>query len=175
MLMGWVKLQKGEAETAANYLTSYHAQKPDEPAGTRLLAEVFLRIGQASHAIEVLNRAVEQQSGDAQLVSLLGDAYQQTGDDAKAQEMLRLAVSMAPDSAPMRTRLAASLITSGEVAQGARELATVLASHPTIRRPNTCRHSPCLNRVMTVAPSRRPRRPGPIPWCAAGSASTLRT
>jgi putative PEP-CTERM system TPR-repeat lipoprotein len=129
-LMGWVKLQKGEAETAANYLTSYHTLKPDEPVGTRLLAEVLLRIGQAGHAIEVLSRAVAQQSGDAELVALLGDAYRQTGDDARAHEMLRQAVNLAPDSVSMRTRLAASLITSGEVAQGVRELATVLASHP---------------------------------------------
>jgi len=130
MLMGWVKLQKGEVETAAHYLTTYHALEPGEPAGTRLLAEVLLRTGQASHAIEVLSRAVEQQSGDAELVAMLGDAYRQTGDDGKAREMLRQAVDMAPDSAPLRTRLAASLITSGEVAQSARELATVLAANP---------------------------------------------
>jgi putative PEP-CTERM system TPR-repeat lipoprotein len=130
LLMGWVKLQKGEAETARNHLARYHTLEPHNPAGTRLLAEVLLSLGQSSQAIELLGRAVAQQTGDAELVAMLGDAYQQQGEHVKAQEMLKLAVGMAPDSVPLRTRLAASLIASGEVAQGVRELATVLASHP---------------------------------------------
>ena len=130
MLMGWVKLQKGETATAANHLISYHALRPDEPAGTRLLAEIFMRTGQASHAIELLQKAVDSGEANAELIAVLGDAYQRTGDSARAQAMLKLAVSKAPNSAALRTRLAASRISSGEVEQGASELEGVLAGDP---------------------------------------------
>jgi putative PEP-CTERM system TPR-repeat lipoprotein len=84
-----------------------------------LLAENFLRSGQASKTLDALRPMLESNEADAASLVLAGEAYLQIGDIKKSEAAFKAALKAAPSNPGIRTSAAIAQIAAGDVSSGA--------------------------------------------------------
>jgi len=78
-----------------------------------LLAQTYLRSGQASKAIDVLQPVVDTPKADGVSLALIGEAYLQGGDLRRSDEAFQRAAKAAPQDPRVRTTVAMAEIARG--------------------------------------------------------------
>ncbi len=93
-----------------------------------LLAQTYLRSGQAEKCLQVLQPVLDAKEADALSLSLAGEAYLQTGDNKRSEEAYKRALKAAPTNASVRASAAIAQLARGDNSGAAMtELETVAA------------------------------------------------
>ena len=79
-----------------------------------LLAQTYLRSGQAEKCLLVLQPVLESKEADALSLSLAGEAYLQTGDNKRSEEAYKRAMKTAPANTAVRASAAIAQVARGE-------------------------------------------------------------
>jgi putative PEP-CTERM system TPR-repeat lipoprotein len=79
-----------------------------------LLAQTYLRSGQAEKCLEVLQPVLEAKGADATSLSLAGEAYLQTGDNKRSEEAFNRALKAAPANTTVRASAAIAQLARGD-------------------------------------------------------------
>jgi putative PEP-CTERM system TPR-repeat lipoprotein len=129
-LAGLLELQSNALLQAEIYLNKALQAAPDQAMSRRLLAQTYLRMGQAPKAIATLQALVDKpETATAETLALAGEAQLQAGDSKKAESYFQQAAKLDPADARSRTALALSQIGKGGNAEAAfSELQTVAAA-----------------------------------------------
>ncbi len=90
-----------------------------------LLAQTFLRSGQAAKTVEILQPVLDGGQADALSLSLAGEAYLQLGDARRSEEAFQRALKAAPQDARVRTSAAMAQMAKGNNALAATELEAI--------------------------------------------------
>ncbi|MFO1272341.1 MAG: XrtA/PEP-CTERM system TPR-repeat protein PrsT [Rubrivivax sp.] len=101
---------------------------PDRVLARQLLAQTYLRTGQATRAIETLQPLVDNAKADGPSLAVAGEAYLQAGDPKRADEAFRRAALAAPQNTQVRTAVAVSRAAHGQLAQALPELESLAAT-----------------------------------------------
>ncbi len=101
---------------------------PGQAVTRLMLAQTYLRSGQADKTIEVLRPVFESGKADATTLSVLGEAYLQLGDAKRSEEAFQRAVRAAPQDSRVRTSAAIALMARGNASGAAAELESVAAA-----------------------------------------------
>lgn len=128
-LAGAVELQQRSLLQAETYLNKSLALQPSQPATRKLLAEVLMRLGIPSRALQVLRPSLER-GGDPTSFALAGEAHLQQGDLAQAEESFKRAAAMTPADPRVKTALALMQMARGQVDSGLDELRSIAAVAP---------------------------------------------
>jgi putative PEP-CTERM system TPR-repeat lipoprotein len=116
LLAGTLAYQQGEYNRAEQHLRSYRRGDPDNPAASKLLGAVLVKLHRPGQAVAVLEPGAAAAAGDAQYLALLGSALVASGETARGVDYLQQAAGLAPDVAGIRSQLAI-----GQRVQGALE------------------------------------------------------
>ncbi|MBK1612237.1 hypothetical protein CKO44_02005 [Rubrivivax gelatinosus] len=100
---------------------------PGLPLATRLLAETYLRTGQADKALALLEPELDGGKAGAETLLLAGQAHLQNGDLRQADAAFAQAAKLAPDDPRARTALALGKIGRGDSGAGLGELEALAA------------------------------------------------
>ena len=130
-----VLLLAGQAELQLNAITQAEALlgkavlvAPKSAPPRHMLAEVYLRTGQAEKALGLLKPVLEGPAPDADLLVLLGRAQLMTGDAMSAEASFNRAAKLRPNDKRLLTSAALSRLGKGQGAAALSELETVAAS-----------------------------------------------
>lgn len=93
----------------------------------QLLAQTYLRSGQADKAVQVLQPVLEGGKPDAGSLSLAGEAYLQIGDEKRSEQAFQMALKIAPNDSQVRTTAAIAQIARGNATGAETALAQVVA------------------------------------------------
>jgi putative PEP-CTERM system TPR-repeat lipoprotein len=127
-LAGVVALQRNELVLAEQHLGKLVQIAPALPQARRLLARVYLGVGETSKVIETLRPLLEGAT-DAEALGLAGTAYLQMGDPRRAEDAFSRAAKQKPDDRANRTGLALAKISRGDTA-GLSELEAAAGADP---------------------------------------------
>ncbi len=128
MLNGLSHFGLGQREKAKTYLLAFQKVQGNSPA-SKLLAQILFTERDTPKAIEVLEKYLQGQPGDAQAMTLLAAAHLAEGRNAKASALMQEALK-ARDTPDMRTVLGISMIRGGQSADGVSELDAVFRKNP---------------------------------------------
>lgn len=96
-----------------------------------LLAQTYLRSGQAEKCLAVLQPVLESSAADATSLSLAGEAYLQTGENARSEDAFKRAMKAAPTNTTVRASAAIAQLARGDSSGAAiSELESVAAGDP---------------------------------------------
>jgi len=109
-------------EKASDKLTLFLRRYPGDPAGTKLLARIYLDAGNHAGAITVLEQLRHRTPNDPRVLSLLGVAYTQAGNHQVATGLLEQAVRLSGGAADIRTDLGINLATTSKIEQAIAQL-----------------------------------------------------
>lgn len=123
LLAGAAELRLNQALVAESHLRKALTRAPDHAGARRLLVAAYLKGGNASRALEVLQPLVEnQQVDDPRLLLLAGETYLANGDVARASTYFGAASKVDAVKGVARTRLGQIALATGRVDEGFREL-----------------------------------------------------
>ena len=97
------------------YLARFVELRPNDTTMQRLHGEVLLALGDAKHAIDVLNPLYRQSPDNLDVLLPLGQAYLQIGHYSEAESVFARAQTLAPNSRSVISNLALSRIGLGSV------------------------------------------------------------
>ncbi len=130
LLAGASSLQRG-AFLAAEAKLGRAVQLPDVSARARkLLAEIYLRLGQPEKSISMLRPLLESDPPDSQAQALAGQAYLRLGSVHEAESMLAAALKSKPADAQIRTALALTDMLKGDFEGATSALKSISAADP---------------------------------------------
>lgn len=132
-LAGAGEMRLGNLPQAEVHLTRAVARRPNELMQRQMLAQVFVRTGQPSKAIEVLRPILNAANPDSDSLTLAGEAMLQIGDAAQAERLFARAVRDDPNATTARTELALRRLSRGETSDGFAELEKLAATDPGVR------------------------------------------
>lgn len=127
LLFGIVSFAQGNYEQAAYFIAKYHSAVPENLGARKLLGRTYIILGQQDEAQTVLQPALDEESGDAELLALVGLSRLKGGDTASGIEGLEQALKVIPESVALRGELARAYISVGETDSAVQELKTILA------------------------------------------------
>ena len=128
-LAGAAQLRDKNYVRADQLLSQAVKLMPQMPRPRLLLAQTYLRTGQAEKTLELLRPVLESKQPDAMSLTLAGEAYLQTGDNKRSEEAFRQATTVAPKSAVVRTSAAIAQVARGDMSGTAlAELESVAAN-----------------------------------------------
>ena len=110
---GAVALQTGELTKAEKHLVRALNQQPELSHARLLLARTYLRLGQPSRAIAVLQPALDGSAPGVDLLVLAAEAQMHNGDAAQAETLFKRAAAVAPGDVRVRIALALSDLSKG--------------------------------------------------------------
>jgi protein O-GlcNAc transferase len=116
------------------------------------LGVLLIQLGDASQAIETLERAISLSPGSAILQSNLGAAHQLAGHSSLARKSLETAVALAPENAEALSNLGTALRGQGLLAEAADCFGRAVALQPNY----AVAHSNlllCLNYIEAITPA----------------------
>lgn len=113
-LAGVTESRLGGVGRAEAHLAKAVAIAPGFGAARQHLAEVRLRAGDASRALEVLGPLVGSERADGRSLALAGEAQLALGDSRKADEFFRRASAASPDDPKVRTSVALGRLARGD-------------------------------------------------------------
>ncbi len=102
-------------------------QAPGRLMTRQLLAQIYLRTGQASRAVDMLKPVVDSPQADGLSMALAGEAYLQAGDAQKSDEAFQRAAKLAPQDARVRTSVAMAQLARGNTDSAITELEAIAA------------------------------------------------
>lgn len=91
----------------------------------QLLAQTYLRIGQADQAVAALQPLVDSAQADTASLTLAGEAYLRAGDSRRSDAAFQRALKAAPDDSRVRTAVALAGIARGESAPAFAQLEAI--------------------------------------------------
>lgn len=106
LLAGQAAMQLGSLELAESLLVRGVKVAEAAPLPRHLLAEVYLRTGRAERALEVLDRLLRPEAGDAVALALAGRAHLIVGNLAAADASFAQALKIRPGDKVIRTTAA---------------------------------------------------------------------
>lgn len=127
-LAGAIEQQDGSLLLAETYLSKALQTNSRLLQARRMLAMVYLRMGQPAKALSALQPLLDPAIGDATAAALAGDAHLQLGNNAAAERQFSAAASMAPDNPRFRTAVALSQLSRGNAEAAFSELESVAAN-----------------------------------------------
>lgn len=122
LLSGAVLLKLREYEAAEKNLTVFLGRYPKSTFARELLAEVQLRKGYASLALETVTPLLDSDAVTARALIIAGEASVAKGDLAQATDFLERASKLQPGSAAIRASLGASRLQQGDVSRAVADL-----------------------------------------------------
>jgi cellulose synthase operon protein C len=129
-LLARVSLALGQLGQAEANINQFLSLQPKDPAGLALQALIMMQRGRPARAVDVLRRALADDSSNAELLGLLSDAYTLNGQKADAATTLDRLSAVAPRDAATRLRLAEQRIAAGRVDEALLDLQIARASEP---------------------------------------------
>ncbi len=126
ILMGAIKYRQGHPAVATDYLKRAYVQDGTNESVVKMLADLRLQQGDESAALALLE-PISHQARDPQLVALHGSILERLDRPAEAIALYERAVAVAPDAAELRSKLAISLLASGQVERASAELSTAVS------------------------------------------------
>jgi cellulose synthase operon protein C len=127
---GGAQMRLGALSQAETHLSRAVARRPNEVLQRQLLAQVYVRTGQPSRALEVLGPILNASNPDSSSMTLAGEALLQAGDPARAERLFARAARDNPQATTARTALALGQVARGETAAGFAALEAVAADDP---------------------------------------------
>lgn len=124
---GAVELEAGSLAQAERHLGKALQFEPRLLAARRLLAQTYLRGGQAAKALATLQPLIEQHNVSAAVLASAADAHLQNGQLAEAEALFTRAAKLAPDDTKIKTSLALAQIAKGNAPGGFAELESIAA------------------------------------------------
>jgi len=125
----------GQGEILLNSMTQAEAflakavqMAPSAAPPRRMLAQVYLSLGQADKALVMLKPLLEGKGQDAGLLALLGRAQLMLGDATSAEQSFARAIKLKPQDSRIRTSAALARLGKGQGATAMAELEAVAAS-----------------------------------------------
>jgi putative PEP-CTERM system TPR-repeat lipoprotein len=98
-----------------------------------LLAQTYLRTGQPTKAVEVLQPLLEAKAPDGTSLALAGEAWLQMGNTQKSDAAFQAAAKASPDDARVRTSVAISQVARGNPTAAVAELESIAAGDKSTR------------------------------------------
>lgn len=126
-LAATLELVGGSTLVAESYLKRVLEVAPQMVAPRRLLAQTHLRSGEPDKALAVLRPLVEGERVRSEDLSLTAEAHLHAGDPGRAEEYFRRAAKLNPDAVNVRTALALTQLSKGNVEGGFAELEALAA------------------------------------------------
>lgn len=126
-LAGAASFRASSFVQAETFLAKALKLAPRQLLTRQMLAQTYLRSGQASKALDALQPAVEGAAADATSLALAGEAYLQLGDAKRSEEAFQRALQIAPQDSRVRTTAAMAQMARGNTAAAAAELEAVAA------------------------------------------------
>jgi putative PEP-CTERM system TPR-repeat lipoprotein len=113
LMLAAANLGKGSVEQAQGALEQLLAKNPNNVAGRKLLAQVYLAKKRPEEARRVLGELPDSARDDAQVDWLMGAALTQAGDTASGLEYLERSAAANPDDNDRHMTLAAAQLAAG--------------------------------------------------------------
>ena len=126
-MAGDVELRLNSLGAAENYLTQAVKAAPRAIAPRLLLAQLYLRTGQATRTLETLQPILSSPTPDANSLSLAAQAYLQEGDAVRSEAMFAKAARQDPKHTMARTALALNKLSKGNADGGFSDLEAAAA------------------------------------------------
>lgn len=127
-LAGAVQLRLGALTLAESHLNKAMQQAPDAPGTRRLLAQTYLHMGQGVKALPILAPLIQEGGRpDAEALTLTAQAHLQAGEKVLAEKYFARAIKADPGDPKLRSALALSQISKGDVEAGFKQLESVAA------------------------------------------------
>ncbi len=123
-LAGAIELGGGSAIVAESHLNKALQTQPNLPLARRLLAQSYLRSGQAPRALATLQPLLETSPG-AEVLALAAEAHLQNGQFAESEALFTRAAQANPDDAKVQTALALAQMAKGNIDRGLAELESI--------------------------------------------------
>lgn len=127
-LAGAIEAQGGSLTVAERHLAKALAIEPDLRPARESLARIYLRLAQPIKVMEVLQPLMGNNS-PKEVYALVGEAQLMLGDTRAAEEAFTRAATIDPDDPRVRTALALTHLSRGEVDSAFAELESVAASN----------------------------------------------
>ncbi|MCC6657567.1 MAG: PEP-CTERM system TPR-repeat protein PrsT, partial [Rhodocyclaceae bacterium] len=100
---------------------------PGHLPARHLLAQTYLRTGQANKALEALGSLIDSPKADGGSLALAGEAYMQIGDTKRADQAFQRAGKAAPDDTRVRTAVALAQFARGDTGAAVSALESIAA------------------------------------------------
>jgi putative PEP-CTERM system TPR-repeat lipoprotein len=127
LLYGAVNFAEQNYEQAAYFLSKYVQAVPENLEARKLLARSYILLGRPEEAREVLQTALDDESGDAELLTLAGLSELRRGEKLAGIAGLEKALKASPGSVSIRSELARAYIEAGDTGLAIDELKSMLA------------------------------------------------
>lgn len=128
-LLAVIHVANDHLEQALNYAVRFHADDPNNLAGSKLLAGIYYRLRFYDKIVELLGPIQDRLSDDVQILNLLGAAYMAEGRVKEADEVLAKVVALNPADTVSRARLAVARTRQPATRDvGVRELENLVAA-----------------------------------------------
>ena len=113
-LAGMTELQRGGLVQAETYLSKAMSLSPELALPRRLLAQVYLRMGQPSKALSVIRPSIDRSGSSADTLETAAEVYLNLGESATAEGLYQRAAKLRPDDPKIKTALALAQFAKGE-------------------------------------------------------------
>ena len=133
VLAGRINNQLGSYAQAETELLKVLHNFPKQQAARMTLIDTYIRMGQASKAVDALKPLLEVPEPTSDVLALAGEVYTRNGETAKAAVYFEKAAALDPTNARKRTAVALSHMAMGEGERGFRELENAAAADTGIR------------------------------------------
>jgi putative PEP-CTERM system TPR-repeat lipoprotein len=127
LLYGAVNFAEQNYEQAAYFLGKYVLAVPENLVARKLLARSYILLGRPEEARGVLQTALDEESGDAELLALAGISELRRGEKLAGIAGLEKALKASPDSVSIRSELARAYLEAGDTRLAIDELKSMLA------------------------------------------------
>ena len=132
-MAGAIELQTRRTWQAEQHLLKALRLAPGTWMARRLLAETYLRAGEADRALSVLTPMVEGGTSDVQVLALAAEAHLVKGEPQLADELFSRAAKVSPADPQIRTAMALGRLSKGEVDPALSELENIAATDTSAR------------------------------------------
>ena len=116
LILGMVRLQRGQDALAVDALEKAEVLLPEEPLASYYLGKTLVLIGDVDKSAEAMRRAIDKQPPRADALQIfqdLGRIYQRTGRNQKALEVWSQLENLFPGDAGVQEQIAAILSQEG--------------------------------------------------------------
>jgi putative PEP-CTERM system TPR-repeat lipoprotein len=127
-LAGAIEGQLGSLVLAETHFAKALQIQPDLPMARRNLAQVYLRLGQATKSLETLKPLLGAEAANPDALALAGEAELRLGNAEAAEAYFNRAAKLSPDNVQVRTALALGHLSRGDPNTAFAELATLAAA-----------------------------------------------
>lgn len=133
-LSGVTAYSMGQLDVAEGRLRSYVNKIPSNVAARKILGNIYLRNGDATKALAILEPGLRTAPNDARLLALLGTASERLGKTNEAVSYFERATAQEPDDAGLQTQLALGRLRTGQTDEAIEALEGVVEKDPTAVR-----------------------------------------